>query len=83
MKQREKALSIALFFVAIATALFFMPWETRWRILSYLPIILFLVHLGILFIALSKPKYWSLFKGYFVVPVVVYFGPIWAQSKNS
>ena len=84
MKQREKALSIALFFVAIATALFFMPWETRWRILSYLPIILFLVHLGILFIAFSKPKYWSLFKGYFVVPVVVYLALfLWGTSTHK
>lgn len=74
MKQREKALGIALLLTAIATSLFFTPWEARWRLFSYLPIVLFLVHIGIFFAALSKPKYWTAFKAYFAVPVVMYLG---------
>lgn len=81
MKDREKALSIALLVTAVATSLFFTPWEIRWRLFSYLPIVLFLVHVGIFFIALAKPKFWSLFKAYFAVPLVIYLSfALWLAS---
>lgn len=72
MKQREKVLSIVLLLTAITTSLFFTPWEIRWRLFSYLPIVLLLLHFGILIAALKKPKLWPLFKAYFAVPVVIY-----------
>jgi len=84
MKDREKALSIALLLTAIATSLFFTPWEIRWRVFSYLPIVLFLIHICIFLAALSKPKYWTVFKGYFVVPAAVYLAIfLWGASSNK
>jgi hypothetical protein len=84
MKQRVKALGIVLLLASIATSLFFTPWEVRWRILSYIPIFLFSVHIGIFFAALSKPKYWPAFIAYFVVPIILYLGFVfWIFSATK
>lgn len=87
MTNRSKPLLIALGCVILATLLSYTDWKTRWILLSYIPIALFIIHVGLLLLVLSNPKYWSLFKAYFIVPVAVYMSlGLWvltALGKDS
>ncbi len=51
----------------------FGPWEWRARVLSYIPCALIVGHGVIFFLAMVRPRFWGVFKGYFLVTFLVYF----------
>jgi len=84
VKKREKALLGVLGFVALATGLYFVRWDIRWIVLSYVPIILFLGHVVLFLAAFSKPALWKWVQAYLVAPVLIYAGfGFWIASVSS
>lgn len=53
--------------------LILMPWQWRWCLFAYLPYILLLGHFSLLVMSIRHPKYWELFKAYFIIPAIVHF----------